>query len=216
MLRRHVVTLSRRVSCTCNVTTRLDTSDQSMPSAKQGDVHDRRYASRSSRCCCCSARALAPAAAAAQAEPLLSRDRPVRRAGASCSSGTATAACRCLACRSASSGRSRAPKACSSRSGSSASASSCTLRTAAPYDVLLGRLGDELLRRQGRDWQTFPKGQPQTGCQFFETTGHTVCEPFLSYWRTHGLEFDGRRGTTYRREPGAVRAAALRAGDGDQ
>src|SRR3954471_10012386 len=31
----------------------------------------------------------------------------------------------------------------------------------APYDVLLGRLGDELLRRQGRDWQTFPKGQPQ-------------------------------------------------------
>jgi len=67
----------------------------------------------------------------------------------------------------------------------------------APYDVLLGRLGDELLRRQGRDWQTFPKGQPQPGCQFFDTTGHTVCEPFLSYWRGHGLEFDGRRGTTF-------------------
>jgi glucose/arabinose dehydrogenase len=66
----------------------------------------------------------------------------------------------------------------------------------APYDVLLGRLGDELLRRQGRDWQTFPKGQPRPGCQFFETTGHTVCEPFLSYWRGHGLEFDGRAGTS--------------------
>ncbi|HEU5102387.1 MAG TPA: CAP domain-containing protein, partial [Roseiflexaceae bacterium] len=66
----------------------------------------------------------------------------------------------------------------------------------APYDVLLGRLGDELLRRQGRDWTTFPKGQPQNSCQFFEATGHTLCEPFLSYWRTHGLEFDGRRGTT--------------------
>lgn len=67
----------------------------------------------------------------------------------------------------------------------------------APYDVLLGRLGDEALRRQGRDWQTFPKGQPQAGCQFFPATGHTVCEPFLSYWRTHGLEFDGRDGTSY-------------------
>ncbi|MBK9942232.1 MAG: PQQ-dependent sugar dehydrogenase [Kouleothrix sp.] len=65
-----------------------------------------------------------------------------------------------------------------------------------PYDVLLGRLGDEALRRQGRDWQTFPKGRPQPGCQFFAPTGHTVCEPFLSYWRGHGLEFDGRRGTS--------------------
>jgi glucose/arabinose dehydrogenase len=67
----------------------------------------------------------------------------------------------------------------------------------APYDVLLGRLGDELLRRQGRDWATFPKGQPQPGCQLFDTTGHTLCEPFLSYWRAHGLEFDGRSGTSY-------------------
>src|SRR6266540_2658249 len=67
----------------------------------------------------------------------------------------------------------------------------------APYDVLLGRLGDELLRRQGRDWSTFPKGQPQAGCQFFDVTGHSVCEPFLSYWRTRGLEFDGRTGKSY-------------------
>ena len=67
----------------------------------------------------------------------------------------------------------------------------------APYDVLLGRLGDELLKRQGRDWTTFPKGQPKAGCQFFDATGHTVCEPFLSYWRGHGLEFDGRAGRSF-------------------
>ena len=67
----------------------------------------------------------------------------------------------------------------------------------APYDVLLGRLGDELLRRQGRDWRMFPKGQPKAGCQYFEITAHTLCEPFLGYWRTHGLEFDGRPGKSY-------------------
>jgi len=67
----------------------------------------------------------------------------------------------------------------------------------APYDVLLGRLGDEMLSSQGRDWQTFPKGQPKAGCQFFDATGHSVCEPFLSYWRGHGLEFDGRRGVSF-------------------
>src|SRR6266545_3598581 len=67
----------------------------------------------------------------------------------------------------------------------------------APYFILLGRLGDELLRRQGRDWTTFPKGQPQPGCQLFDATGHSVCEPFLSYWRAHGLEFDGRKGKSF-------------------
>jgi hypothetical protein len=66
-----------------------------------------------------------------------------------------------------------------------------------PYDVLLGRLGDEQLQRQGRDWKSFPKGQQRAGCQFFEATGHTVCEPFLSYWRGHGLEFDGRAGGSF-------------------
>jgi hypothetical protein len=66
-----------------------------------------------------------------------------------------------------------------------------------PYDVLLGRLGDEQLRRQGRDWKALPQGRPTSGCQFFEATAHAVCEPFLSYWHTHGLEFDGRGGTSY-------------------
>src|SRR5262245_58237464 len=66
-----------------------------------------------------------------------------------------------------------------------------------PYDVLLGRLGDEQLRRQGRDWKALPQGRSKAGCQFFEATAHVVCEPFLSYWRTHGLEFDGRPGASY-------------------
>src|SRR5919197_3147935 len=41
---------------------------------------------------------------------------------------------------------------------------------ARPYDVLLGRLGDDLLRRQGRDWTSFAKGSSTPGCQFFATT----------------------------------------------
>jgi hypothetical protein len=64
-----------------------------------------------------------------------------------------------------------------------------------PYDVLLGRLGAEVLARQGRDWQQFPKlGATPGGCLFFPETGHSLCEPFLSYWRSKGLEFDGRGG----------------------
>ena len=58
---------------------------------------------------------------------------------------------------------------------------------APPYDVLLGRLGDELLLRSGRDWHGEPHGSYKEGCQFFDSTGHGICEPFLSFWRTHGL-----------------------------
>jgi uncharacterized lipoprotein YbaY/heat shock protein HslJ len=74
---------------------------------------------------------------------------------------------------------------------------------AAPYDVLLGRLGDELLRRSGVDWQTQPKvAGPQPGCRFFPETGHNVCNVmggpgFLTYWSSHGLELDGLRGKRY-------------------
>ncbi len=59
----------------------------------------------------------------------------------------------------------------------------------APYDVLLGRLGDELLRRQGRDWRDEPnQGNPLGGpCQRFDDTGREVCGPFLAYWQGHGL-----------------------------
>jgi glucose/arabinose dehydrogenase len=68
---------------------------------------------------------------------------------------------------------------------------------APPYDVLLGRLGDEALRRAGRDWFGLPKGEPQPGCLFFAETQHSLCEPFLSYWQANGLEFDGRAGSSY-------------------
>ncbi len=60
----------------------------------------------------------------------------------------------------------------------------------APYDVLLGRLGDELLRRAGRDWRQESQGQPLPGaCREFAQTGRSVCGPFLDYWSSHGLEF---------------------------
>jgi hypothetical protein len=66
---------------------------------------------------------------------------------------------------------------------------------ARPYDVLLGRLGAEILERQGRDWQQFPRvGPAPGGCLYFEQTGHSLCEPFLGYFRSKGLEFDGRPG----------------------
>ena len=65
--------------------------------------------------------------------------------------------------------------------------------TPAPYDVLLGRLGDERLRRLGRDWRTFPKGRQSAECLWFPQTEHSVCdqEPgigFKTYWSTHGLD----------------------------
>ena len=59
---------------------------------------------------------------------------------------------------------------------------------ARPYDVLLGRLGTDILYKQGRPWETLPREQPRPGCRFFGETGHNLCEPFLSYWRSHGLD----------------------------
>jgi len=67
-----------------------------------------------------------------------------------------------------------------------------------PYDVQLGRLGDELLRQQGRDWFSFPASDPQRGCRYFAETRHNICEPFLSVWRHYGVEFDGQVGKSVR------------------
>ena len=65
-----------------------------------------------------------------------------------------------------------------------------------PYDVLLGRLGDDRLRQQGRDWQSFPKAAPTTD-HYFAEAGHAIENvSFWGYWSTHGLEFDGRVGTS--------------------
>lgn len=67
----------------------------------------------------------------------------------------------------------------------------------APYDVLLGRLGDDRLRQLGRDWQTFPKADPGAP-HYFAQTGHAIShEPFWKYWSSHGLEL-GERGVTER------------------
>jgi hypothetical protein len=62
-----------------------------------------------------------------------------------------------------------------------------------PYDVLLGRLGDDRLQQLGIDWQALPKAEgAQADCLWFAETGHNVCDQapglgFKTYWSTHGL-----------------------------
>lgn len=63
-----------------------------------------------------------------------------------------------------------------------------------PYDVLLGRLGVEMLEQQGRNWWSFPTGMEQAGCVYFEETRHSVCDNFLNTWQSYGLEVDGKPG----------------------
>lgn len=64
---------------------------------------------------------------------------------------------------------------------------------APPYDVLLGRLGDDRLLQQGRNWQAEPRESgPQAGCLWFPQTGRNVCDQasgrgFRTYWASHGL-----------------------------
>jgi len=65
-----------------------------------------------------------------------------------------------------------------------------------PYNVQLTLLGEKLLAGQGRDWRAGSQGQHPTGCRLFVETGHTLCEPFLSYYRSHGLQFD-KQATTF-------------------
>ncbi len=74
---------------------------------------------------------------------------------------------------------------------------------AAPYDVLLARLGVERLRQLGRDWQAEGREPgPQPGCLWFRETGHNVCDQdpngssaadrgFRSYWEGTGLRDAG-------------------------
>lgn len=62
----------------------------------------------------------------------------------------------------------------------------------APYDVLLGRLGAEQLQARGRQWENEPKAADPNaaGCRYFSETGHSVCNQFLQYWSSHGLNLD--------------------------
>jgi hypothetical protein len=62
-----------------------------------------------------------------------------------------------------------------------------------PYDVLLGRLGDDQLLHRGVDWTKLPReGGPKRNCLWFPETGHNVCDQvrgaqFKTYWQTHGI-----------------------------
>ncbi|HEU5090921.1 MAG TPA: META domain-containing protein, partial [Roseiflexaceae bacterium] len=70
---------------------------------------------------------------------------------------------------------------------------------AAPYDVLLGRLGAEILASNGITWQDLPAASdPLEGCRYFAETRHNVCDQeqgrgFLTAWRSNGLRLDNRR-----------------------
>lgn len=64
----------------------------------------------------------------------------------------------------------------------------------APYDVLLGRLGDDQLRQQGIAWEDLPKASPDAP-DYFAETGHAIAPEFKAYWHSHGLEM-GSQGTT--------------------
>ena len=53
--------------------------------------------------------------------------------------------------------------------------------------VMAGRLGARVLEMRGTPWEEYEKVESaEEGCQFFEDTGHSVCEPFLSYWQNNG------------------------------
>ncbi len=91
-----------------------------------------------------------------------------------------------------------------------------------PYDIQLSLLGDALLQLQGRDWRAASRAQAQPGCQVFEATGHMLCEPFLSYYRAHGLQLDANRSSFSMAESQALFGLPLtepameRATDGQQ
>ncbi|HEY1012925.1 MAG TPA: DUF4331 domain-containing protein [Herpetosiphonaceae bacterium] len=71
-------------------------------------------------------------------------------------------------------------------------------QNAAPYNVLLGRLGAEVLELRGVDWRSFATvDKAGAGCAYFAETKHSVCGEFLKYWQSHGLEFDGKNGKAY-------------------
>lgn len=63
-----------------------------------------------------------------------------------------------------------------------------------PFDILVGRMGANLLDQQGRDWNHFPKSTPHPECRYFPETGHNVCGPILATWSAYGIELDGLPG----------------------
>jgi hypothetical protein len=53
--------------------------------------------------------------------------------------------------------------------------------------VMAGRLGVDVLAQRGTPWESYPRvAGAADGCYFFVETGHSLCEPFLSYWQQRG------------------------------
>lgn len=62
-----------------------------------------------------------------------------------------------------------------------------------PYDVLLGRLGADILEHfppESKPDNNLPAGE----CYRINGADYDVCGPFLTYWRDHGIEFDSQPG----------------------
>jgi hypothetical protein len=56
-----------------------------------------------------------------------------------------------------------------------------------PFEIQIGRLGDDVLRREGIDWTSFPRqADAPPECTLFEQTGHRLCPPFKQYWESNG------------------------------
>ncbi|HEX2280199.1 MAG TPA: hypothetical protein VHG52_00425 [Thermomicrobiales bacterium] len=64
------------------------------------------------------------------------------------------------------------------------------------YEVLLGRLGVEVLQSQGRNWHDFPKASPGEA-NYMPATGQAIAPEFWEYWRGHGLDL-GDAGISFR------------------
>lgn len=58
-----------------------------------------------------------------------------------------------------------------------------------PYDVLLGRLGDDRLRQTEWNWRTDEiPGKQMDECSWWKEVSHAICSPFKEYWESHGLK----------------------------
>lgn len=64
------------------------------------------------------------------------------------------------------------------------------------YEILLGRLGAQILDLTGVNWYEFPKASPSDP-HYTPETGHAIAPEFWGYWSTHGLDL-GDEGISYR------------------
>lgn len=62
--------------------------------------------------------------------------------------------------------------------------------------ILLGRLGDEVLRAQGQNWHAFPKDD-SSASDYVDVTGFAIAPEFAGYWSGNGLDL-GDDGVSFR------------------